>query len=87
MSHRGRRRSACGTARKYSFNESPIFHDGDPVYKHKLNALGILQRVVIGGFVYDAVGVEDRDIGIAPNANAAFGQERRRTLSQSLRRH
>src|SRR5712692_715376 len=76
-----------GPAGKNSVNELPILDDGNAVNKHKLNPLGVLQRLFIRGFVDDAIWVEHCDVSVCPYANSSFIFEHRGTLLQPLRWH
>jgi len=82
-----RDRSACSAPRRHSVNELTVFHNGNSVHQHKRYTLGILQWLVKRGFIDDAGGIKDRDVGIGADANTSFIFECRRALLQTLRGH
>src|SRR6267154_921215 len=82
-----RNRGARCPSGKYSLNQLPILDDGDAVHEHKLNPLGVLQGLFIGGFVDDAIRVEYRNVRVRSRANPTLVLEHRRALLQSLCRH
>src|SRR3989475_12154342 len=82
-----RNRGSRGPAGGNPINELPILDNGDGVNKHKLNSLGVLQRLFIRGFVDDAIRVEHSDVRVRPHANSSFVLKDRRTFLQPLRRH
>src|SRR5260370_1349156 len=47
-------RSASRASRQYAVDELAVFDDRNTVDQHERNAFGILQRLVVGGFIDDA---------------------------------
>jgi hypothetical protein len=83
LSNRGSR----GSPWKNALDELPIFHNRHTVDKHKLDALGVLEGIVVRGFVDDASGVEDGDVGVGTDADSALGAEDGRALLEALCGH
>src|SRR5260370_7696397 len=67
-----RNRGARGSAGKYSINQLPILENGHAVHKHKLDPLGGLQWLFIGGFIDDAIRVEHRNVRVTSPPNPSF---------------
>src|SRR5712664_2817439 len=80
-------RRSCCPSRQYAFNEFPILHDGNSVYKYKLNFIRSLQGLLKCRLIKDAIRIENREVRIRSHANTAFALEEGRALLQTLRRH
>src|SRR5882762_9882931 len=82
-----RNRGARGSAGEYSINQLPILDDGDAAHEYKLDPLGVLQWLFIGGFIDDAIRVEHRNVRVRSRANSPFVLEHRCAFLQPLRWH
>src|ERR1700730_17191663 len=80
-------RRAGGVAGEDIFDELAVGEDGSAVYQDELDAFGVLERVVEGGFVDDALGIEDGDVGVGTDADAALVFEHGGAILQALGRH
>src|SRR5256885_307004 len=80
-----RQRSARGASGEYAIDELSVLQNGNAVDEHKGDAGGRLQRIVIGGFVDDARGIENGDVRVRADFDAALILEGRRALLEPLR--
>src|SRR5260370_41734094 len=72
----GNRGARCPSG-KYSLNKLPILDDGDAVHEYKLNPLGLLQGLFIGGVVDDAIRDEHRNVRCRSQAHPTVVLEQR----------
>ena len=83
MEESGRGRGGRGRR----FDELAVGQHRSAVYQDKLDAVGVLEGLFEGGFVDDALGIEDGDVGVGADADAAFVFEGGGAILQALRGH
>src|ERR1700686_3718924 len=80
-------RGAGGAAGEDGFDELAVGEDGSAIDQDELDAIGVLEGIFEGGFVDDALGIEDGDVGGGADADAAFVFEGGGAILQALRGH
>src|SRR5258707_12875193 len=70
-----------------TIDELAVFYNQDAIDEHEGNAFGVLQRLVEGGLVDHASGVEDGDVGVSSHAYTPLILERWGARFNALRRH
>src|SRR5260370_498461 len=70
-----------------TIDQLAVFYNKDAIDEHEGNAFGVLQRLVEGGLVDHASGVEDGDVGVSSHAYTPLILERWGALFKALRRH